>query len=200
VQAAWLLEQVRKLCGQAREYGAAYRHPGAQVPHDTRDAIVDFVNRWSDKTGLAVACFLVGLGIATPKWYSWKNRYGKANEPSAWIPRDHWLEEAERQALVAFHGQFPPEGYRRLTFLMLDRDVVACSPASVYRVLKGAGLLDRHTPRPPPRARGSSNPCNRIGTGTRMSPTSPPAAPSTTSAASLADTAVTSPTGRSGRR
>ena len=28
--------------------------------------------------------------------------------------------------------------------MMLDADVVACSPASVYRVLKGAGLLERH--------------------------------------------------------
>ena len=83
------------------------------------------------------------LGIATSKWHSWKDRYGKANEHNAWIPRDHWLEEAEKQAIVAFHGQFPAEGYRRLTFMMLDRDVAACSPASVYRVLKGAGLLDR---------------------------------------------------------
>ena len=29
--------------------------------------------------------------------------------------------------------------------MMLDEDVVACSPASVYRVLHGAGLLDRWT-------------------------------------------------------
>src|SRR6266446_6660811 len=28
--------------------------------------------------------------------------------------------------------------------MMLDADIAACSPASVYRVLKGAGLLDRH--------------------------------------------------------
>ena len=34
-------------------------------------------------------------------------------------------------------------GYRRLTFMMLDADVVAVSPASVWRVLKQAGLLSR---------------------------------------------------------
>jgi putative transposase len=38
------------------------------------------------------------------------------------------------------------EGYRRLTFLMLDADGVACSPASVYRVLQKAGLLAGQTP------------------------------------------------------
>jgi putative transposase len=36
------------------------------------------------------------------------------------------------------------EGYRRLAFMMLDQDVVAVSPSSVYRVLRAAGLLDRH--------------------------------------------------------
>ncbi len=33
-----------------------------------------------------------------------------------------------------------------MTFMMLDQDVVACSPASVYRVLKKAGLLAGPTP------------------------------------------------------
>jgi hypothetical protein len=32
------------------------------------------------------------------------------------------------------HHQFPLEGYRRLTFMMLDRNVVAVSPSSAYRV------------------------------------------------------------------
>jgi putative transposase len=66
------------------------------------------------------------------------------NEHNASIPRDHWLEAWENKAIVDFHAQFPLEGYRRLTFMMIDRDVVACSPASVYRVLKRAGLLQRH--------------------------------------------------------
>jgi hypothetical protein len=73
----------------------------------SRELAAIFVNRWSEKTGLAIACFLVWLGITTSKWHSWKNRYDKANEQNAWIPCDHWLEEAETQAIVAFHGQFP---------------------------------------------------------------------------------------------
>jgi hypothetical protein len=40
-----------------------------------------------------------------------------------------------------FHLKNPLEGYRRLTFMMLDADVVAVSPASVWRVLSQAGLL-----------------------------------------------------------
>ncbi len=33
------------------------------------------------------------------------------------------------------------EGYRRLAFMMIDENVVAASPSSVYRVLKAANLL-----------------------------------------------------------
>jgi len=37
--------------------------------------------------------------LATSKWHSWKHRYGKANEHNAWIPRDHWLEDEDKQAI-----------------------------------------------------------------------------------------------------
>jgi putative transposase len=50
------------------------------------------------------------------------------------------------------------EGYRRLTFMMLDADVAACSPASVYRVLKGAGLLDKHNTKPSSKGTGFVQP------------------------------------------
>jgi len=119
---------------------------------------VDFVKRWSDKTGLVVRYFLVWLGLAASKWHSWKDRYGKANEHNAWIPRDHWLEDAEKQAIIDFHARFPLEGYRRLSFMMLDADVVACSPSSVYRVLKAAGLLQRHNTKPSKKGTGFAQP------------------------------------------
>ena len=53
------------------------------------------------------------------------------------------MEEWEKQAIVEFHDRYPLEGYRRLTFMMLDTDVVAVSPASVWRVLHQAGRLSR---------------------------------------------------------
>jgi len=131
---------------------------GVWVPHDTRDEIVDFVNRWSSKTGIAVFSFLLWIGLGTSKWHDWKKRYGKINEHNAWIPRDHWLEEAEKKAIVEFHDQHPLEGYRRLTFMMLDADVVAASPSSVYRVLKAAGVLERHNGKPSKKGTGFVQP------------------------------------------
>jgi putative transposase len=84
------------------------------------------------------------VGISQSKFYDWRQRYGKVNEHNGWIPRDWWLEDWEKQAIVDFHDKNPLEGYRRLTFMMLDADVVAASPSSVYRVLRDAGLMDRH--------------------------------------------------------
>jgi transposase InsO family protein len=65
------------------------------------------------------------------------------NEHNAWIPRDHWIEPWEKAAIVAFFARHPDEAYRRLAFMMLDDSVVAVSPATVYRVLKGVGVLRR---------------------------------------------------------
>ena len=103
--------------------------------------MVDFVNRWSSRTELAVSRLVGWLGIASSKFYDWRNRYGKVNEHNALVPRDFWLDDWEKKAIVDFHRQYSLEGYRRLAFMMLDRDVVAVSPSSVYRVLRDAGLL-----------------------------------------------------------
>ncbi|NOT01897.1 MAG: DDE-type integrase/transposase/recombinase [Phycisphaerales bacterium] len=81
------------------------------------------------------------MGIRSSKYHDWRARYGRVNEHNALVPRDHWLEDAEKRAIVEFHGRYPLEGYRRLAFMMLDRDLVAASPSSVYRVLKEAGVL-----------------------------------------------------------
>jgi hypothetical protein len=81
--------------------------------------------------------------VTASKFYDWRQRYGCVNEHNGWVPRDFWLEPWEKEAIIGFHLQSPLEGYRRLTFRMLDADVVAVSPASVWRVLKQAGLLSR---------------------------------------------------------
>jgi hypothetical protein len=83
------------------------------------------------------------LAINKSKFHTWIHRYGKANEHNAPIPRDFWLEDWERQAVIAFYHNNPLEGYRRLTFMMLDQNIVAVSPASTWRILSQAGLLDK---------------------------------------------------------
>jgi len=128
------------------------------VPHDIRDQIVDFVRCWSEKTEIGTGRFIDWLGVAPSKFYSWRQRYGKVNEHNGWIPRDFWLEEWEKKAIVDFHLKNPLEGYRRLTFMMLDADVVAVSPSSVWRVLGQAGLLGRWNGKPSRKGTGFQQP------------------------------------------
>jgi len=103
---------------------------------------MDFIGHWSERTEMRALQLVGWIGLSRSKFYSWRDRYGKANEHNALVPRDHWLEPWERMAIINFHHQFPLEGYRRLTFMMLDRNVVAVSPSSTYRVLKASATLE----------------------------------------------------------
>lgn len=96
--------------------------------------------------------------MAASKFYDWKNRYGNINEHNAWIPRDHWLDDWEKTAILDFEQQYPLEGYRRLAFMMLDADVVAASPSSVYRVLKQAGRIGAFNGSPSRKGTGFAHP------------------------------------------
>jgi len=105
--------------------------------------VVDYVRRWTERTELPKTRLIGWLGVGTSKFYTWQDRYGQANEHNGQVPRDFWLQEWEQRAILDFHDRHPLDGYRRLAFMMLDDDVVAVSPSTVYRTLKTAGRLDR---------------------------------------------------------
>jgi transposase InsO family protein len=120
----------------------------AWVEFDIRDQVVDFIERMQRRTGIAVKRLASWLGLSRSKFYEWKRRYGKPNEHNGAVPRDGWLTEQERTAIIDFFILNPREGYRRMTYMMIDADVVACAPSTVYRVLKSANLLDVRSVKP----------------------------------------------------
>ena len=128
------------------------------VPQAIRDAVVQFVQHWASRTDLPVGRLLGWLGIATSKFSRWSQRLGTPNRHNGRIPRSFWLEDAEKAAILAFHDRYPLEGYRRLAYMMLDADVVAVSPSSVYRVLKAAGKLAPRGGKPSRKGKGFEQP------------------------------------------
>ena len=128
------------------------------VAHDIRDELVDFVRHWSERTEICYEQLLGWIELSARKFRDWRVRYGKVNEHNYLVPRDHWLEEWEKKAIIDFYYQYPLEGYRRLCFMMLDRDLVAVSPASVYRVLKAEGLLGNRWQKPSRKGTGFVQP------------------------------------------
>lgn len=99
---------------------------------------------WHIQTEQPISRFLSWLNISRSKFYDWKTRYGKVNEHNSWIPRDHWLEAHEKKAIISYYNEHMLNGYRRLTFMMSDANILHVSPSSVWRVLSGAGLLGRN--------------------------------------------------------
>jgi transposase InsO family protein len=98
------------------------------------------------------------LKISRSKYYEWKERYGKVNNHNGKIPRDWWLLKEERQAILDFHSLHPLEGYRRLTYMMMDADIVAVSASTVLRVLRREGRLRRWNGGPSSKGKGFSQP------------------------------------------
>ncbi len=119
---------------------------------------MDFVTKWSAATELPTTRFVDWLGVARGKYYAWKQHYGRAHEHNGKVPRDHWVEAWERQAVIEFFDAHPLDGYRRLSFMMLDEDVVAVSPSTVFRTLRAAGRLDRFNGRPSKKGTGFVQP------------------------------------------
>lgn len=85
--------------------------------------------------------FLLALSLSSNRFYDWKKRKHQANQTPCELPKSHWLLPWEREAIIAYAKDHPDEGYRRLTYMMLDANIVAVSASSVYRVLLPLGLL-----------------------------------------------------------
>lgn len=131
---------------------------GVWVQPDLRDEIVDFVRERAAQTALPASRLVAWIGIGASKFFEWKRRYGQVNEHNVWVPRDHWLEEWEKNAIIDFYRSHPDDGYRRMTYRLMDADIVAASPSSVYRVLKQAGVLRRWVLTPSKKGHGFVQP------------------------------------------
>ena len=106
-----------------------------------RDEIVQTMAAYHVQTGLPVRQLLAWADLSPGKFYDWQKRIDYPNRHNGFIPKVHWLLPWEKVAIIDYARTHELEGYRRLTYAMIDADVVYASPSSVYRVLRDAGLL-----------------------------------------------------------
>lgn len=102
---------------------------------------MEYIEKTSIRTGIEKQRIISFLGIQPGKYYSWKKRYGIDNHHNGQLPKSHWILPQEYQTVVIYAKQCYTGGYRRFAYEMLDNDIVALSPSTVYRVLKAEGLL-----------------------------------------------------------
>lgn len=113
------------------------------VEPDIRDNIVCFTKMMTVKTNTPVNNLLAIIGISSSKYYSWVDRHKQPNNHNGFVPKKHWILDWEREAIINYARTHVGEGYRRLTYMMIDDNIVAVSPSTTYRVLKSMGLLNR---------------------------------------------------------
>ena len=116
---------------------------GNWVAPDIRDNVITKIDSLHEKTHVPLGTLLQAAELSWTKYYDWKKRFGVPNHHNGKIPRDFWLEPWEIAAIVNFKNKHLNIGYKRLTYMMMDSDIVAVSPSTTYRILRNFNLTSR---------------------------------------------------------
>jgi len=119
-----------------------------------RDEVVDYLSYWSQRAAFPVSQILRLIGLSEQKFYEWKSKYGAPFKHNGNQPKDFWLTDEEKAAIIEYAKEHSESGYRRMCYEMMDADVAAVSPTTVFRILRDNGLLNRFE-RPRPKKKGS---------------------------------------------
>lgn len=120
--------------------------------------MVDFVTHWSSQLNWPARYFLQRLSISPDRFYSFRRRYGQPNQYNGAMPKNHWLLPIECEAIIEYAQSHPGIGYKRLTYMMLDNNIVAVSPSSTYRILDETQLLQLNIGHPSKKGTGFVQP------------------------------------------
>lgn len=134
---------------------------GTWIEPDHKDEILDYISNITYKSDIKINQMINWIGIPKSKYYYWKNNDTVPDKSKATIPKRHWILNWEREAIIEYALNHIGEGYRRLTYMMMDENVVAVSPSTVYRVLKRVGLLNKwNEVKPSMKGKGFIQPIN----------------------------------------
>ena len=102
------------------------------------------------KSHFGISRVIKMLGVNRSKYYDWQKRIGIENNHNGEQPKQHWLTPEEQKAILDFagtyissHQYYLNDGYRRITYAGIDKNLFACSPTTVYRLLSKTGLLKK---------------------------------------------------------
>jgi len=130
---------------------------GKWVEPDVRDDVVETIEGLSSRCAIPRTQLLGWASVGRAAYYDWRDRQGIGNRPDGGAQGFTGATSAERDAVPAYAREPPGEGYRRLAYMMIDADVAALSPSTVYRILKAGDLIGR-SPRPSRKGTGFKQP------------------------------------------
>lgn len=114
-----------------------------------KGAVLTLVTRTRERTrglpGWTLHRILRTLGLAPSRYREWvhRGRAGALADRPTRVPAVEAILPEEQAAVLDYALAHPKDGYRRLTWQMIDADVAYLSPTSVYRLLRDADLLYR---------------------------------------------------------
>ncbi len=116
-----------------------------RVPAELKAEVLATVDLTCKRSGWTVREALQALGIPRSVYFEWRNRArsGQLVDAISIAPRLDALTDEEVVAIKDFALLHPRVGYRKLAWMMVDRDTAYVSESSVYRVLNAADLLHR---------------------------------------------------------
>lgn len=126
---------------------------------EEKSAVLELVAATRTRTGWTLRRILKHLGLSKGRYHEWRKRAeeeGRLADRSTAVLSCGALLLEEKQAIIGYALAHPKDGYRRLTWQMIDADIAYVSPSSVYRVLSDADLLYRwkrstHSGQAPPK-------------------------------------------------
>src|SRR5262249_49916236 len=124
-------------------------HP--QLPGELQREVQRVVTQTKERSRWPIRRILQHLEIAPATYHRWLKARAWAT-PSGTTPRKrttsiHEVLPSERQRILDYARAHPELRHRELAWKMLDENVVAVSPSTVYRVLGEANLVYRWVPR-----------------------------------------------------
>jgi len=110
---------------------------------EKRSLVEHEIKRLHAMTGIALLTLAVYAGISRRTYREWQNRQEIETRHNGHIPRDHWITPSELGAIINYCEDRMELGYRTLCWQMVDANIAAVSPATVYNTLKKAGLTKK---------------------------------------------------------
>jgi len=101
------------------------------------------IKRLHSMTGIALLTLAVYAGVSRRTYREWQERLETETKHNGQIPRAHWTTPSEVDAIIGYCENRMEIGYRTLCWEMVDADIAYVSPATVYNVLKRAGLTKK---------------------------------------------------------
>jgi hypothetical protein len=110
---------------------------------EKRQLIEREVERLCVKTGIAAQTLAGFAGVSGRTWRAWQGWRGRETRHNGHIPREHGVTPVAAAASIPYGRERMEAGYRVLCWQMVDANIAAVSPGTVYNVLKRGGLTKK---------------------------------------------------------